>query len=374
LRLPSLPEGELSEPELAVINREIANVFRRWLFDKAQAELQQAIISVGLVPLEAFGNVASLLCTDADFEPLGFLVLQQGLRFGQATGNTNSAGYAVLLRDMGTCLSKQGQHQQAWSHYLASRCIFETGQMFTSPQYAELLTCISQNAMAAASIPGKDPATSSIIGNRMPESKEKLASVTTSSFGMGPFAPSPTPSCAPQKSQDVSILQEPLNDLKSAFICIPSCQCNTTQADLTGIDLQREDSVVLAQVLPVLPLPKEPRSKEELYCHSDERRELTFPATELMDFGEPKAGVVDFGELMRERSQAADRRHRLNHPSVDYGDLEEPADVGLFDMLGQWVSKIGFPWNGAGGHRDGGIPALLQGCRNRPVTGEEEWI
>jgi hypothetical protein len=337
---------ELVEPELAVINREIAEVFKRWLFDKAQSELQQ-LASQGWVPLEAFANVAGLLCKDKDFEPLGFLVLQQGLRFGQATNETDGPGYALLLREMGACLSKQGRHQQALSHFLASRSVYESGQMYTSPDYVELLTCITQNAVAAASS-RVNSMTSSVDGADSVMGGSNLMT----SMNVPPLVTSPSPlPLAYQRhtSQDVSILQEPLNDFKSAFICMPSCQSSTAQADLNIIDLQREDSGALAQVVPVLPIAKETPTD----YHADDHH----------------TGVVDFGQLMKDRSQlTTDRRH---HSDRRVQEPEEPADVGVLDMLVQWASKIGTSWNS---QRDGGVPALLQGCRNRTTIWEEERI
>jgi hypothetical protein len=349
-----ITKGEKSgEPSLAEINHEIANVLQRWLFEKAQSELQQNIASQGSVSCEAFANVASLLCSEEEFAPLGFLVLQQGLRFGQATFATDCIGYALLLRDMGTCLSKQGRHHQALGHYLAARGVFERADSLWSPDYAGLLTLISENAMAAASarveVEHTSP-TSAPCPADLPGKPDEVAGALQMSVGVG----LPVQTHPQHQMQDVSVLQEPLNDLKTALVCIPSCQYDTTLEEEDMVDSSQKDKLVmLKRVLPESTPAFSTPTKEPLLRKSGNWRD-----------NEP----MEFGELMNERAQiTANRRHLRDR---EFLEPEQPADAGLFSMLSQWASKVGFCRPEC--HGEGS--SLLQGCRSSATNLDEEWI
>jgi hypothetical protein len=113
------------EAELRVVNSEVGNMIKRWVFNKAQVLLQNMVSSQRQMPLVAFSNVAGLLCEEAELAPTGFLVLRQGIRFGQATGASQTPGFARLLLELGECLSSQGRHEQALSTFLAARAAHE---------------------------------------------------------------------------------------------------------------------------------------------------------------------------------------------------------------------------------------------------------
>lgn len=102
-----------SAAAVEIVNGKISEALMHWFFDKAQALLQRLIGGQAWVPPEAFANVGSLLCRDAQFAPLGYLVLQQGLQYSRVSGTTTTAGYAFLLKNMGKCLESQGRHQEA---------------------------------------------------------------------------------------------------------------------------------------------------------------------------------------------------------------------------------------------------------------------
>jgi hypothetical protein len=331
--------------DLAIVNSEVTRVLRRWLFDKAQEELQLLVTSRGPAPLEAFLNVAGLLRLDADFDALVFVVLQQGLRYSQATCATSSSGYGILLREMGSCLSRQGRHQEALSHFHAARRFYESSDATNSKEYVELLHSISENACASGSHQDKrQPVTNLVTFKQVPLSASSMQARLLDSPGI--------------------MCEDPLQDIRAAFVCVPSCICNTSNNDLSQIiDLSREDT---REIPPGI---------------SINSPSLAFPKEDVDEL--PTNDIMDFETLMHERSQIAATRQKANRLNRGRQEPMEPADAGFLDMFLLWTSKMGLTHGHCSGAQSSGcesaarpfgIPSILSGCSHRTVSIEEEWI
>jgi hypothetical protein len=325
--------------DLAAVDSEVARVLHRWLCEKAQQELQYMVAVEGPAPLEAFLNVAGLLRMDSDFDPYVFVVLQQGLRYSQATCSMDSPGYGVLLREMGSCLCRHGRCQEALSHFHAARRFYESADLTNTAEYVELLQSISQNAVVGGMFEErkKQPVSNMVTFKQVP-----APTPASSAFMQARFSDSPGIMC-----------EDPLQDLQAAFVCLPTCICNTSTNDFSQIiDLSREET---RDITPGVSIPS-----------------LAFPK-EISESG-MQSDIVDFDTLMKERSQITETRHRSKRMHPVRQEPMEPADSGFLDMLLLWTSKMG--WNQQFGcSSNGGVPSLLHGCANRTTQSEDdEWI